>query len=355
MIETQSLHIEETSQSRLKEVDFKNLQFGRTFTDHMFVADYQNGTWQDLRVIPYGNLPLSPATMGIHYAQSIFEGMKAFKTPQGNIQLFRPLENARRLNRSAERMCMATLPEEIFMEGLNKLLELDKNWVPGGEGESLYIRPFMFASDEYVGLKVSDNYRFMIIASPVGAYYSKAVRVKIETHYARAVKGGVGAAKAAGNYGASLYPAKLAQDAGYDQLIWTDGIEHRYIEEAGTMNLIFKIDGKIISPELGDTILPGINRKSVLELARHEGFTVEERPLTVEELVTAIQKGKLEEAFGAGTAAVVTAIKTIGYDGIDYELPDLNENSFAMQAKKKLVNIQTGKAEDNFGWMHVVC
>lgn len=355
MVETKTFLIEKTKQSRLGEVDFNNLQFGRTFADHMFVADYQNGEWQALRIIPYGDLPLSPATMGIHYAQSIFEGMKAFKTPQGNIQLFRPLENARRLNRSAERMCMATLPEEIFIEGLTKLLELDKNWVPGGEGESLYLRPFMFASDEYVGLKVSDNYRFMIIASPVGAYYSKPVRVKIETHYARAVKGGVGAAKAAGNYAASLYPAKLAQNEGYDQLIWTDGIEHRYIEEAGTMNLIFKIDGKIISPELGDTILPGINRKTVLELARHEGYSVEERPLTVEELVTAIQKGKLEEAFGAGTAAVVTAIKTIGHDGIDYELPDLDENSFAMQAKKKLVDIQTGKAEDTFNWIHTVC
>ncbi|WP_026998299.1 branched-chain amino acid aminotransferase [Eisenibacter elegans] len=356
MIDTLSIHIEPVAASRLPSVDFENLAFGRTFTDHMFMVDYKEGQWQQPRIVPYGNLPMSPATMGIHYAQSIFEGMKAYRSPEGKSLLFRPLENARRLNRSAERMCMPTLPEELFMEGLTQLLRLDRDWIPAREGYSLYIRPFMFAADEYVGLKVSDNYRFMIIASPVGSYYAAPPKVKIETKYVRAVKGGVGAAKTAGNYAASLYPAQQGRNEGYDQLVWTDGLTHQYIEESGTMNLFFRTgERELLTPTLTDgTILPGITRSSIIALAGQQGYTVTERHIKVAEVIEGLSNGTIQEAFGAGTAAVISPIQLIGYEGQQFPLRSHEEGSLALTLKQQLTDIQTGKAADPFGWVYEV-
>ncbi|TAE40305.1 MAG: branched-chain amino acid aminotransferase [Runella slithyformis] len=350
---TETLHIEiqQVAESNIHQVDFDNLVFGKYHADHMFVADYANGEWQNLRVVPYANLSLSPATAALHYGQSIFEGMKAYKNDDNEVLLFRPLDNLRRLNRSAERMCMPTLPEEIFMAGLETLLRIDGAWVPTKEDCSLYVRPYMFATDPYIGVRPSDNYTFIIFTSPVGKYYSKPPRVKVETQYIRAAEGGVGAAKCAGNYAASLHPAKLAQQQGYDQLIWTDAREHAYIEESGTMNVMFSIDGKLITPAVSDTILNGVTRKSIVEIARHWGIPVEERRVSLQEVIEAIQKGQLEAAFGAGTAVVVSPFAVIGYDGIDYELPALTEDSFAIRAKKFLTEIRTGQIADPFGWV----
>jgi len=349
--ETLNIEIQQLAQSRLHEVDFDNLVFGKHHADHMFVADYANGEWQNLRVVPYGHLSLSPATAALHYGQSIFEGMKAYKNEADEVLLFRPLDNLRRLNRSAERMCMPTLPEEIFMAGLETLLRIDAAWVPTKEDCSLYVRPYMFATDPYIGVRPSDTYSFIIFTSPVGKYYAKPPKVKIETQYIRAAEGGVGGAKCAGNYAASLQPAKLAQEQGYDQLIWTDARDHAYIEESGTMNVMFSIDGKLITPAISDTILNGVTRKSIVEIARYWDVPVEERRVSVQEIVEAMQKGTLEAAFGAGTAVVVSPFAAIAYDGIEYQLPDISENSFAMRAKAFLTDIRTGHTADPFGWV----
>ena len=350
---TQTLHIEieRVSQSRIAEVDFDNLPFAKHHSDHMFVADYANGDWQNLRVVPYQNLSLSPATAALHYGQSIFEGMKAYKNDEGEVLLFRPLDNLRRLNHSAERMCMPTLPEEIFMAGLETLMGLDAAWIPTKEDCALYLRPYMFATDPFIGVRPSDTYSFIIFTSPVGKYYATAPKVKVETQYIRAAEGGVGSAKCAGNYASSLYPAKLAQQQGYDQLIWTDAQHHEFIEESGTMNVMFSIDGKLITPIISDTILNGVTRKSILDIARHWGVPVEERRVSVKEIIEAIEKKTFEAAFGAGTAVVVSPFAVIAHDGIDYELPVLTEDSFAMKAKNFLTDIRTGKVEDPFGWV----
>ena len=316
MLDTLEIKTQKTPKSRLQEIDFDNLIFGRIFSDHMFTAEYQDNTWKELLIQPYENLSLSPAVMALHYGQSIFEGMKAYRTIENDIVLFRPHENWKRMNVSAERMCMAELPEEVFIGGLQNLLTLDKDWVPNLPN-TLYVRPFMFASDEYIGVKPSDNYKFIIFTCPVGVYYTGAVKVKIEQHYVRAAAGGVGFAKTAGNYAASLYAARKAQQEGYHQLIWTDSKEHKYVEESGTMNLIFVIDGKVVTAPTDDTILHGITRKSVLELAKDWGYVVEERPISVDEIIEASHNNTLQEAFGVGTAAVVTPIETIAYQEND--------------------------------------
>jgi branched-chain amino acid aminotransferase len=350
---TDTLHIEiqQVAESRISEVDFDNLVFGKHHADHMFVADYANGEWQNLRIVPYGNLSLSPATAALHYGQAIFEGMKAYKNDADEVLLFRPLDNLRRFNRSAERMCMPTLPEEIFMAGMETLLRLDAAWVPTKEECSLYVRPYMFSTDPYIGVRPSDTYSFIIFTSPVGKYYSNPPKVKVETQYIRAAQGGVGAAKCAGNYAASLYPAKMAQQQGYDQLIWTDAQTHEYIEESGTMNVMFSMGGKLITPAVSDTILDGVTRKSIVDIARYWGIPVEERRVSVREVVEAIEKGTFEAAFGAGTAVVVSPFAVIAYDGIDYTLPVLTQDSFALRAKAFLTDIRTGKVADPFGWV----
>ena len=352
MVETQKISVQETKKSRLSEVDFNHLPFGKEYSDHMFMADYKHGEWGNLRVMPYGHMSVSPATPAIHYGQSIFEGLKAYKNESGQALVFRPLDNWKRMNVSADRMCMANVPEEIFMEGMRSLIDLDRSWIPTLEGSSLYIRPFMFSADEYIGIRPSQNFTFMIITSPVGPYYSTPVKVKIETHYTRAVEGGTGFAKAGGNYGGSLYPAKLAQDEGYHQLIWTDGKTHQYVEESGTMNLMFVIDDTLVTPELGDSILRGITRDSVLKLARHWGMNVEEQKVSVVELVEGLKSGRVKEAFGAGTAATIAHIELIGYQGRDYALPSIERRVFSNKVFHELDAIKRGLTRDPFGWMY---
>lgn len=347
---TFDIKITRNENSNLADFDFDNILFGRQFSDHMFIVDYADGEWKDARVVPYGDLSMSPATSAIHYGQSIFEGMKAFKK-DGEVFLFRPTDNAKRLNKSAERMCMPTLPEELFMEGLRTLIDVDRGWVPETEGASLYIRPFMFATDAYIGVKPSDTYRFLIFTCPVGKYYSGDVKVKVETHYSRSMVGGTGFAKAAGNYAAALYPAKLAQEEGYHQLIWTDATEHKYIEESGTMNIVFQIGDTIVTPPASETILAGITKHSVITLAKDWGIKVEERQVSVDELVAAANAGELKEAFGAGTAATIANISTIHYDGVDYDLPPVAEREFSAKVLAELDSIKRGRTDDKFGWV----
>jgi branched-chain amino acid aminotransferase len=294
---------------------------------------------------------MHPAMSAIHYGQSIFEGLKAYRTVNNEVNIFRPDMNAKRFAESAKRMCMPEVPEELFLEGIRKLVEMDSNWVTNRPGYSLYIRPYLFATDELVGIKPSDTYKFMIITSPVGMYYSEPVRVKIEEHYTRAAIGGVGRAKAAGNYGASLYPAKQCQMQGFHQLVWTDAKEHKYIEESGTMNIVFQIGGKLITPsEDADTILRGITKRSVLEVAKKWGVEVEERKVLVEEIVTAAKNGTLEDAFGAGTAATIAQIAIIGYKDERLELPPLEGRTLSNKIKAYMDDMKAGRIDDEFGW-----
>ncbi len=350
--DTVNIKITRVEESRISTVDFNNLPFGKFFSDHMFEMDFVDGEWQAPTIVPFANLSLHPATSAIHYGQSIFEGLKAQKGEDGEILVFRPDMNAKRFNESAVRMSMAPVPEEIFLEGLRALLDLDKDWVSSNEGQSLYIRPFMFATDDYVGIRPSERYKFLIITSPVGAYYSEPVPVKIETKYTRAAAGGVGRAKAAGNYAASLYPAKLAAEEGYRQLIWTDAKTHKYIEEAGTMNVVFVINDVVITPsEANDTILKGITKKSVLQIAKEWGYKVEERDVTVEEIIEALKNKTLQDAFGAGTAATIAHISLIGYEGVNYELPKIEDRELSNRIKDHITDYKKGRVEDKYNWL----
>jgi len=351
MVDILKIDIDRVKRSRLPETDFANLPFGKVYTDHMFIADYKNGEWKNSRIIPYGHIQMSPATPAIHYGQSIFEGMKAYCGPEGETLIFRPLDNWSRLNISAERMCMPYISEDLFMDGLATLLDLDKAWVPKIEGSSLYIRPFLFSADEYIGIRPSQDFTFMIILSPAGPYYAAPVKVKIETHYTRAVAGGTGFAKAGGNYGGAIYPTRLAQEQGYDQLIWTDGKDHKFIEESGTMNVMFVINDVLITPALSDSILAGITRDSVLKLAALWGMKVEERKISVREIVEGLEKDEITEAFGVGTAATIAHIQTIGYAGKNFDLPPVAERKFANMVYVELDKIKRGLHPDPFGWV----
>jgi len=348
------IQIERSQAPNLPNIDFDNLAFGKTFSDHMFIADYKDGEWQDLRIVPYGDFPVSPANATLHYGQSIFEGLKAHKNEDGDILLFRADENARRMVKSAERMCMPPVPEELFLGAIERLVEVDKGWVPSAHGTSLYIRPFQFADDPFIGVRASETYKFMVITGPVGGYYSEPVRVKIEKEFTRAVKGGVGYAKTAGNYAASLYPAKKANEQGYHQLIWTDGKDHEYIEESGTMNLMLVINDILLTPPTSDSILPGITRDSALVLAKEWGLNVEERPIKVAEIIEAIEKGTLTEAFGIGTAATVSHIKVIGYEGIDYELSTIESRPISNRILDTITKLKHGEVEDPYGWVRKI-
>ncbi|MGZ4034467.1 MAG: branched-chain amino acid aminotransferase, partial [Bacteroidia bacterium] len=301
--DTIAIKVQKTINSRINELDYNHITFGKLFADHMFMADYEDEKWGEAQILPYGPIPMSPATSALHYGQAIFEGMKAYKNEKGEVFLFRPLDNHKRINISAERMAMPSIPQEVFMEGLSQLIKMDKAWVPDTDGASLYIRPFIVGTDEFIGVKPSDNYRFYIITSPAGKYYNEPVKVLVETNYIRAVEGGVGFVKASGNYGRSLFPTKLAQQRGYQQIIWTDARNHRYLEESGTMNLMIVIDDVLITPPVGDTILAGITRDSVLTLARDWKMKVQERKISIDEVLDAHKRGTLEEAFGTGTAA----------------------------------------------------
>jgi branched-chain amino acid aminotransferase len=345
------IEIEKTSHSRLAEVDIDNCAFGKVFSDHMLEMDFIDGKWTKASIKPYQNLVMSPASMVFHYGQAIFEGMKAYRLENGEVGLFRAKDNIKRMNISAVRMSMPEVPEDLFFEGLKMLIDLDRNWIPKNESSSLYIRPVMFATDDFVGVKASKNYKFIIFTSPANAYYTNPVKVKIETHFSRSCHGGTGYAKAAGNYAASLYPAKLANDEGYDQLIWTDSETHSYIEEAGTMNVMFVINGELLTPPSSDTILDSITRKSVVTLAKQMGIPVTERRISVKELMEAIHNGTLEEAFGAGTAATLAPISHIAFEGQDYALKDPNTWKIAPTLLKELNNIRKGKTEDRNFWV----
>lgn len=350
--DTISIKINKTQQSRITDVDWDNLPFGKVFSDHMLVMDYKDGAWQEPEIMPFGPLSLHPATSAVHYGQSIFEGMKAYRAENGEIMIFRPDMNEKRFVESCERMCMPALPEGLFTELIQRTVDLDREWVPEKEGYSLYIRPFMFATDDFIGIKPSDNYKFVIFTCPVGAYYSQPVNVKIEEYYTRAAEGGVGRAKTAGNYAASLYPAKLAQEAGFHQLVWTDAKEHKYIEESGTMNIVFEMDGKLITPaEDSDTILRGVTKRSVIEIAEHWNIPVEERKVTVEEIVQAAREGKLTDAFGAGTAATIAPIAKIGFREELFELPGVETRTTSNKIKKYLTELKSGVIDDEFNWM----
>lgn len=347
-----SIKISKSEETRVSGVDFNNIPFGKVFSDHMFIVEYKDGQWNNPEIRPFGNLSLSPAISALHYGQAIFEGMKAYKDAQGNVKVFRPESNFERFNRSAERMCMPAVPRELFMEALNSLLTLDSAWVPPVDGCALYIRPVMFATTAEIKVRTADEFVFAILTCPVGPYYPEPVRVIIETHFARAMEGGIGYAKAAGNYGAALYPAKLAQEKGYDQLIWTDAKEHKYIEESGTMNIMFVIDGKLHTPSLEThTILEGITRDSVIKLARSKGLEVLERKILVEEIVDYCRSGECTEAFGIGTAATIAPIAAIGYEGEDFELAPVTENSVSKMLMDELSGIREGKIRDENGWM----
>jgi len=349
--DTLSIKINKTANSRLHEVDWDNLPFGKVFSDHILEMDYRDGEWQEPEIKPFQSLSLHPATSAIHYGQSIFEGMKANKTPDGEVLLFRPDMNAKRFAESSERLCMPVIPEDVFLELVKRIVDIDRDWIPNKEGYSLYIRPFMFATDDFIGIKPSDTYKFIIFTCPVGVYYSNPVNVKIEEFYTRAAYGGVGRAKTAGNYAASLYPAKKGKEEGFDQLVWTDGVEHKYIEESGTMNIVFVIDGKVVTPsEDSDTILRGVTKRSVVELAKHWGVEVEERKITVEEIINAIKEGKLEDAFGAGTAATIAPIAKIGFRGDVYQLPAVESRELSGKIKKYLSDVKCGLVEDEMKW-----
>ena len=348
------IKVENVKESRISQFDPKNIGFGKIFTDHMFVADYKNGEWTDLRIVPYGPFSLSPATSSIHYGQAIFEGMKAFASTQNDkdITIFRPAENAKRLNRSAVRMAMPEIPEELFLQSLETLLQLDRQWVPRTEGGALYVRPYMFATDDFIGVKPSDNYRFAIFCCPVGPYYNKALRVKVEEDYSRAAPGGVGFTKCAGNYGAALYPTALAQKEGYDQILWTDPIEHKFVEETGTTNFFVVFEKEIVTPSLTHTLLAGITRESVIIALKHLGYTVTERPLSVQELID--RKSEIKELFITGTAATLINLDGFGFRGTYNTIFDENNNQASQTVKNFLDDLKVCRISDPFNWVEIL-
>ena len=342
------------NQNPKQKPDSNSLGFGKYFTDHMFLMDhdYENG-WHNARIVPYGNISLSPASTVLHYGEEIFEGMKAYLTEDGKIQLFRPYENAKRMNSSADRLCLPEIPEEDFVEAIKKLVEIDKDWIPTAKGTSLYIRPFMFGNDETLGVHTVHHSTFMINLSPVGSYYKEGlnpVKILIETEDVRAVRGGTGFAKCGGNYAASSRAGKKAEEKGYSQVLWLDGVERKYIEEVGAMNVMFKIKGEVITPALLGSILPGITRKSCLEILKKEGIKATERKLSLEELTKAVEDGTLEEAWGCGTAAVISPIGLIEVNGKKYEINNGKIGPVSQMLYDKITGIQTGKVQDEFGW-----
>jgi len=339
--------------TKIYDVDFDNLKFGHVFSDHMLECDFKNGKWQAPKVVPYQAISLDPSAKIFHYGQSVFEGMKAYKDANDKVWLFRPLENFKRLNISSKRLSIPELPENYFMDGLKALLEVDKDWIPTNDGSSLYIRPFVFASGNGFHASPADAYKFIICTAPSGAYFAGDVNVLIEEKYSRSANGGVGFAKAGGNYAGQFYPTQLAIEKGYQQVIWTDDNTHEYIEEAGAMNIFVRINDTLITGPTSDRILDGITRKSIIELAKSEGIAVEVRKITVSEVVEAAKDGSLKEMFGAGTAAVISPISGFGYRDTDYKLPKLDD-TYANYLKKRITDIQTNKSDDPFGWRYEV-
>ncbi|MEO7922174.1 MAG: branched-chain amino acid aminotransferase [Chitinophagaceae bacterium] len=354
MIAAMDISIRKAESSKLKELNLENMPFGRYFSDHMLEADYENGEWKNIEIKPYQPLLLSPSLAALHYGQAIFEGIKAYKDREGNAFIFRPQDNFKRFNISAERMQMPQVPEELFMEGMKQLIALDKNWIPNNHDHSLYIRPFMFSSDELIGVRPSETYKFMIILSPTGPYYSEPMRIYVEEQYVRAAPGGVGYAKAAGNYGAAMYATAEAKKKGYDQVLWTDAFEHKYVQECGTMNVFFIIGNSAITPGLEQgTILDGVTRQSTITLLKEMGFVVEERDLSMDDVIDAHKAGLLYEVFGTGTAATISMIKELRYK--DYVMKfDVENWKTAPTLKKWLTDIREARREDKYNWMQKV-
>ena len=343
------MKVEKIKVSKIDQIDFDNLNFGSVFTDHMFSCDYIDGEWVNAQISPYKPISISPSARVFHYGQACFEGMKAFKDNKNKNWLFRPLDNYERILKSSIRLAMPEFPKELFFESLKKLIELDNAWIKPGLGNSLYIRPFIFASEATINATEANQYKFMIICAPAASYYSGDVRVKIEKSFSRAAKGGVGYAKAAGNYAAQFYPTQLAIEKGYNQVIWTDDNTHQFIEEAGAMNIFIRINDTLITSPTNDRILDGITRKSIIKIAEDLKIDVEVRKISVSEVVAAAQSGSLKEMFGTGTAAVISPISCFGFKEKDYDLPNL-DNSFAGLLKKTITDIQTNKSEDPYGW-----
>ena len=354
MTETLDIKITKTSNSRLEQTDFNNLAFGHIFSDHMFVADYENGEWKNFQIVPYGEVSFSPAIAALHYGQSFFEGIKAYKHADGQVSVFRPDKNAIRFNKSAERLCMPQLPEEIFIQSIAAVVDIDRDWVPQRANHSMYIRPFMFATDPFLGVNPSSTYKFMVLLGPVGPYFSKTLRVKVETFFTRAAEGGMGYAKSSGNYGGAMLAGKRAAEEGFDQVIWTDAKNHEYVEEMGAANVMFVLDGVLITPSTRDTILDGVTRDTVLTLAREWGMPVEERRISVAEIIEGAKTGKLTDAFGAGTAATIAPVGSISYNGEEYFLIDPKERAFSQKVLKELDAIKYGVVADTHGWNYTV-
>ena len=345
-----NIKITKVKSSNVKNIDFDNIPFGKTFSDHMFIADYIDGEWTNIEIVPTTKLSIHPGNLAWHYGQSIFEGMKATRDAEGTPLLFRPEEHIYRLNASARRMCMPEIPEEMFLDAVHTLVRLEKDWIPPAEGSALYLRPFMFATDEAIGVRPSETYKFIICTLPVGPYYANPVKLKAETTYIRAAQGGVGEAKTAGNYAASLYPAKLAKEEGFDQIMWLDAKEFKYIQEVGTMNIFFVIDGEVVTPSTTGCILKGITRKTVIEILKDKGYTVTERDITIDEVVDAHKAGKLQEVFGTGTAAVIATVSDIKYQDTHMAL-DVDSYKVAPFAKSTINGLRNRTIEDTKGWV----
>lgn len=354
MVAAQDINIQKVETSRLQSLSLANLPFGKYFTDHMLEADYEDGEWKNIEIKPYQPLLLDPSLSALHYGQAIFEGIKAYKDKEGNAYIFRPWDNFRRFNISAARMQMPAVPEDIFMEGMRLLVDIDKNWIPERDNHSLYIRPFMFSTAPFLGVKPSDCYKFMIILSPTGPYYSTPMRIYVEEKYTRAAPGGIGFAKAAGNYGSSLLATETAKNLGYDQILWTDAFEHKYVQEIGTMNVFFIIGDKAYTPEtISGTILIGVTRDSVMTILQEMGVEVVEKAISIDEIIAAHQAGTLREMFGTGTAATISPIKELKYK--DYVIEFETETwKVSPEIKKRLDDIQNCKVPDKFGWLYKI-
>jgi branched-chain amino acid aminotransferase len=351
MIAAQDIKIKKVERSRLAEIELKNLPFGKFFSDHMLVSDYGSGEWKNTEIRPYQPLLLQPSLAALHYGQAIFEGIKAYKDENGEAFIFRPHDNFKRFNISALRMQMPVIPEEIFVEGMRQLIRLDKEWIPAIPNHSLYIRPLMIASDEVIGVKPSEHYKFLIILSPTGPYYSEPMRIYVEEKYTRAAPGGVGFAKAAGNYGGSMLATAEAKKKGYDQVLWTDAFEHKYVQEIGTMNVFFVVGNTIMTPDLeSGTILNGVTRDSAITLFKDMGYMVEERPIHIDDMIKAYKAGQLKEVFGTGTAATISMIKELRYKDFVMNFDPAGWKA-APAMKQNLDEIRSGKAVDKYGWM----
>lgn len=344
------IRITRTDHSNIESLDFSNIPFGKSFSDHMFIADYKDGTWCNMQIMPLKKLEIHPASMAWHYGQAIFEGMKATKTIDGTPVFFRPEMHAKRINASARRMCMPEFPEDVFVEAIHKLVALDSAWIPEEKGSALYLRPFMFASDEYIGVRPSENYKFIIFCLPVGPYYDRPVSLLAEKKYIRAAHGGVGEAKTAGNYAASLYPAQKAKEKGFDQVMWLDAKEFKYVQEVGTMNIFFVFEDKVVTPATTGTILKGITRDSLITLMRDKGIHVEERLISTDEVLEAYKSGYLTEVFGSGTAAVIANVDRININGEEMTF-DETKWTLSTSLKDEINSIRNGSMEDPHGWI----